>query len=99
MACNYLWTWQRIFKTKYLLDSRWSVNVFSFANLKNRVMIIRVSWAFFNALGAFSSSYWATLKPLIVLFKSSLNKETGNCWQSDVHRNEHKQGKLYLQLN
>lgn len=55
MAGNYLWTWWRIFTTQYVLGSRWSVNVFSFANLKNRVMIIRVSWAFLNAQGAFSS--------------------------------------------
>ena len=55
MACNYLWTWWRIFSTQYVLGSRWSVSVFSFANLKNRVMIIRVNWAFLNAQGAFSS--------------------------------------------
>lgn len=55
MACDYLWTWWWIFTTKYLLDSRWSVKVFSFANLKNRVMIIAVSWAFFNAQCAFYS--------------------------------------------
>ena len=55
MACNYLWTWRRISTTQYVLGPRWSVNVFSFANLKNRVMIIRVGWAFLNARGAFSS--------------------------------------------
>ena len=79
MACDYLWAWRRIFTTQYFLDSRWSVKVFSFANLKNRVIIIRVNWAFFNAQGAFSSFYWAILKPLIALFKNSVNKETGNC--------------------
>lgn len=55
MACNYLWTWWRIFTTQYVLVSRWSVSAFSFANLKNRVMIIRVNWAFLNAQGVFSS--------------------------------------------
>lgn len=55
MACNYLWTWWRIFTTQYVLGSRWSVSTFSFANLKNRVMITRVGWAFFNAQGVFSS--------------------------------------------
>ena len=55
MACNYLWAWWWIFTTKYVLGSRWSVNVFSFANLKNRVITIRVGWAFLNAQGAFSS--------------------------------------------
>ena len=66
MAGNCLWTWRRLFTTKYVLDSRWFVNVFSFFNLKNRVMIIKVGWAFLNAEG------------IIVLYLSDYPKTT-NC--------------------
>jgi len=55
MACNYLWAWWWMFTTQYVLGSLWSVNVFSFANLKNRVMTISGGWVSLNAQGAFCS--------------------------------------------
>jgi len=78
MAWNHLWTWRRIFTAQYLLVYPVSVAILYFLSLEFRVIFIIINWAFMNAQGCCSSFYSTINLAGSVLFKSQLNRESGN---------------------